>query len=352
MQRGPERLVVVAAVPIAHELLEGLETAVRRLLEVDREPARTQQAARLGEDARQRLGRGLVQHHRRVDEVGAAVGQRGRGRVLLPELDVLDAQRTGSRVAIAQEGRGDIERDDARRREGAAQRQRVVAEAAAEIDDHARLEVRVLALEPGGERAAGGVVPGTGAAAHGGEEARVVVGGVGDIVLDALGRVAAAHQVGVHRRDITRHIERRVEVQCRRVGVELAGAVAQRLGLTADQLPTGVLAHLHGVAAHQAPGAPGGVARHGLGHLAAVTRLVAVAHAESLPGLALVGIAHRRGQPGRQEGVELRHHIEARGLVVARLGSEGVPADLGPWSGRGHGSHPMQPARFRKIDYS
>ena len=134
--------------------------------------------------------------------------------------------------------------------------------------------------------------------------------------------------------------------------VERPGAVAQRLGLPTDQLATGVLAHLHGVAAHQAPGAPGRIAGHGLGDLAAVARLVAVAHAEGVAHAALVGIAHRRRETPGEEGVELRHHVEAGGLVMPGLGHQGMPADVGPGGGGAHGQDATGCPHPRKIDYS
>ena len=166
---------------------------------MDREPAWTQQALALGQDARQCLGGSLVQHHGGEHEVAGGVGQRGGARVLLAELDVIDAERASARVAIAQERRRDIDGDDLGLRERMAQRQRVVTESAAEVRDALRLEIRVFTLQPCGQRAARGIVPRACHAAHGGEEPRVVVGGVRDIPFNLLGGVATAHQVSVHR---------------------------------------------------------------------------------------------------------------------------------------------------------
>src|SRR5690606_814583 len=93
------------------------------------------------------------------------------------EADVVHPQRTRTSVGIAQHRCGDIDGDDLGIRECLRQWHRVVADGAADIEDAARPELRVLFLQPLRQRLAATVVVAAEHAAGGGENATVVIGG-------------------------------------------------------------------------------------------------------------------------------------------------------------------------------
>ena len=108
---------------------------------------------RLGEAALDALARHLVQEHRREHHIEARVGEIERLRIHLLEVDCT-ALRLRARVAVAQAGCGDVDAVHLGLRVVVLPGAGVVADGAAEVEDPARLEVRVLAADEAGDRLA------------------------------------------------------------------------------------------------------------------------------------------------------------------------------------------------------
>ena len=118
-----------------------------------------------------------MQEHGALNPVKAGVCKLGEiGGVSLHEGDVVDAQAGRPGGAVAQHGSADINGGDLRVGEGGGHGQHVVAEAAAEVQDAARLPMRVMPLQVLNDAASAAVGVAAQQAARGDEHAGVVVG--------------------------------------------------------------------------------------------------------------------------------------------------------------------------------
>jgi hypothetical protein len=235
-------------------------------------------------------------------------------------------------VPEAQHRRTEVDRHHFGGGKRARNRHCVVAHAAAEVENASRLPAGPQRLQPVGRAAPGAVEIAPEQARGGRENAHVVVGRRGHIVVEMLGEIAAGHAVIVDRGLVTRHADVGREREPGRIcRGKLACSLSQRLRLAQHQRPAGLLAHLHRTAAQRTPHAVVRIAGHRRADLAPIRRLAAMLAHECVPHPRLIGDGIAGRDAGRHVLVEVGEKVETRSVVVPRLRRHRMRAGVGPW---------------------